>query len=216
MPRACALRLALAWIERKRSAPSRLAIAVRSSSGMKTSVSRVITTSMPGCFLQQLLHAQRDVERQLGLGDAVAVRARIVAAMAGVDDDAGDAEAQLARQRELAVRVRRRRRGRQRLRPGRLRRQQRRLRSSGRPGFRDRSASTVRTAIASAAGVRRLGGGRRCSDDGGGDRPSWPAVGVGAAARAEVHDQAVRSVERVDRVVDTPSRSTTSRVVFCG
>ena len=50
MPRACALRLALAWIERNRSAPSRLAIAVRSSSGMKTSVSRVITTSMPGCF----------------------------------------------------------------------------------------------------------------------------------------------------------------------
>ena len=50
MPRACTLRLALAWIERKRSAPSRLAMAVRSSSGMKTSVSRVITTSMPGCF----------------------------------------------------------------------------------------------------------------------------------------------------------------------
>ncbi len=40
----------MAWIERKRSAPSRFAIAVRCSSGMKTSVSRVITTSMPGCF----------------------------------------------------------------------------------------------------------------------------------------------------------------------
>ena len=55
MPRACALRLALAWIERNRSAPSRLAIAVRSWSGMKTSVSRVSTTSTPGCFSQQLL-----------------------------------------------------------------------------------------------------------------------------------------------------------------
>ena len=45
MPRARELRLLLAWIERNRSAPFELAIAVRSSSGMKTSLSRVITTS---------------------------------------------------------------------------------------------------------------------------------------------------------------------------
>ena len=47
-------------------------------------------------LLQQLLDAQRDVERELGFGDAVAVRAGIVAAVARVDHDARDAEAELA------------------------------------------------------------------------------------------------------------------------
>ena len=82
MPCACPLVLALAWIERNRSAPSRLAIAVRSGSGMNSSVRRVRITSTPGDLLQQLLEPQRDVEHELGFGDAFALRARIVAAVA--------------------------------------------------------------------------------------------------------------------------------------
>ena len=38
MPRALGLRLEFAWMDRKRSAPRELAMAVRSSRGMKTSV----------------------------------------------------------------------------------------------------------------------------------------------------------------------------------
>ena len=62
----------------------------------------------PWLLLQQLLEAQRDVEHQLGLGHAVAHGAGIVPAVAGVDHDARDAEAELARDREAAGHVGRR------------------------------------------------------------------------------------------------------------
>ena len=78
-------------------------MAVRSSSGMKTSVRRVITTSTPGCATQQLLQPQRDVEHQLRFIESLHLRARVVPAMAGVDDDARDAEPELPRQRESAL-----------------------------------------------------------------------------------------------------------------
>ena len=39
-------------------------MAVRSSSGMKTSLRRVITTSTPGSRDQQLLEAERNVQHQ--------------------------------------------------------------------------------------------------------------------------------------------------------
>ena len=60
---------------------------------------------MPGSLLQQFLEAQRDVEHELGFGDAVAHRAGIVAAVARIDDDARDAEAELAGHREAAAGV---------------------------------------------------------------------------------------------------------------
>ena len=88
-------------------------MAVRSSSGMKTSVVARHHDLDAGLLLEQLLQPQRDVEHELRFVDAVAVRAGIVAAVAGVDDDARDAEPELPRERELAVRVgeRHRRRG---------------------------------------------------------------------------------------------------------
>src|SRR5207244_1021157 len=44
-------------------------------------------------------------EHEVGLADSVVHRARIVAAMAGVDDDARDAKSQLPRQRKPAATV---------------------------------------------------------------------------------------------------------------
>ena len=99
MPRALRLRAALAWIERKRSAPLELAIAVRSSSGMKTSVERVSTTSVPSSWRTQALEAQRHVQHQVLLLQAArSDRAGIVAAVAGVDHDPARAQAELARE----------------------------------------------------------------------------------------------------------------------
>ncbi len=53
-------------------------------------------------FLQQLLDAQRDVQHELRFGDAFALRAWVAAAVPWVDDDARDAESELARHRETA------------------------------------------------------------------------------------------------------------------
>ena len=97
MPRARELRLALAWIDRKRSAPRELAIAVRSSSGMKTSVAAGQDDVGPELLPDEPLEPQRDVEDQVLLLEAAAAdRAGVVAAVAGVDDDAAGAEAELA------------------------------------------------------------------------------------------------------------------------
>ena len=64
---------------------------------------------------QQLLEAEGDVERQVGFAEALPARARVVAAVPGVDHDAGDPEPELARQRESAARVHRGRRRRRRV-----------------------------------------------------------------------------------------------------
>jgi hypothetical protein len=61
-------------------------------------------------LLQQLLDSQRDVENQLRFGHVFPRRARIVAAVPGVDDDPRHAEPQLTGHREAAVQVPRRRR----------------------------------------------------------------------------------------------------------
>ena len=72
-------------------------MAVRSSSGMKTSVARVMITSAPSSCADQLLEAER---RRRGRGPspeaAAADGAGVVAAVAGVDHDAARAEAELA------------------------------------------------------------------------------------------------------------------------
>ena len=106
------------------------------------------------------------------------------------------------------------------------------------------AAATSVRAGAGVAGKRRLGRrpapfrDRRASRAAAVRAPSLPAARAAAAGRTERAapaaslavpsaqtstarrksiDQAVRSVERIDRVAaDTPSRSTTSRVVFCG
>ena len=75
---------------------------------MKTSVSRVITTSMPGWFSSSFFKPERHVEHELGLVHAVAVHAGIVPAVAGIEHDAGNAEPELPGQRELTVGVRER------------------------------------------------------------------------------------------------------------
>ena len=82
---------------------------------MKSSVRRVRITSTPGDFLKQLLESKRDVEHELGLRDAFALRARIVTAVSGIDDDPRNTQSELTRHRESARhipgrRVRRRRR----------------------------------------------------------------------------------------------------------
>ena len=51
---------------------------------------------------QQRLEPKRDVEHEVGLGDAFALRARVVAAVAGIDDDPIDAEPELPRHRKAA------------------------------------------------------------------------------------------------------------------
>ena len=118
MPRALALRLELAWIERKRSAPREFAMAVRSSRGMKTSVERVRMHVGAEVLAHEALEAERDVEDELLLLQAAAPDGPgVVTAVPGVDDDAPDAEAELAGEavRSGAVRGRglggRRRRG---------------------------------------------------------------------------------------------------------
>ena len=70
---------------------------------MKTSVPRVMHDLDARLLSEQLAEPQRDVERQFGLVEPVRLRAGIVPAVPGVDDDARDAEPELARQRELAV-----------------------------------------------------------------------------------------------------------------
>ena len=148
-------------------------------------------------LFEQLLDAQRDVERQLGFDDPVALRARIVAAVAGVDDDARHAQPELARQRELAVRVRHRRHGRQRFR-------RRRSRGERRLG-RGRASLRVPMAWSAAASTawrrpsfrsidrRRHRDSRRCR---------WRCRhGHRGDGAAEIDDQPVRPVERVDAVV---------------
>ncbi len=57
-------------------------------------------------LLQQLLEAQRDIERQRRFGEALGDRARIAAAVAGIDDDARHAQSELPRDRESARGVR--------------------------------------------------------------------------------------------------------------
>ncbi len=64
---------------------------------------------MPDVFCEQFLEAQRHVEHEVGLVRSAALRARIVTAMARIDDDARDAEAELTGDRESAGQVARRR-----------------------------------------------------------------------------------------------------------
>ena len=162
-------------------------------------------------LLEQLLQPQRDVERQFRLVDAVALRARIVAAVAGVDDDARHAQPELPRERELAVRVRRRR-------P-----------PAAMPAA---TARRQRAACASGRGVRRLGAGVAAIGAGGGvvarGTPARPTAsdrrtraastgsaaaqrrggaGVrrrGAARPLEIDHQPIRVVERIDAVARPP------------
>ena len=75
---------------------------------MKTSVSRVMTTSTPGLFGEELPKPQGDVEHQIRLVDPIPVSAWIVAPVARIDDDPRDTQPQLTGDREPAVRVRRR------------------------------------------------------------------------------------------------------------
>ena len=104
MPRAAGCRLALAWIDRNRSAPSRLAIAVRSSSGMKSSVRRVSTTSKPGlCLAAASRAAARRRARARTSSMPFACAPGSWPPWPGVDDDARDAEAELARERVVAA-----------------------------------------------------------------------------------------------------------------
>ena len=79
------LGLALAWIETKRSAPSALARAVRSSSGSVASRARVSTTSAPSRSRRS--RARRARCRASRLLDREALRARIVAAVPGIEHD---------------------------------------------------------------------------------------------------------------------------------
>ena len=56
-----------------------------------------------GHLFEQRLQAQRDIQHELGLGDAVGRGAWIVAAVTRIDDDLGDAQAQLTRQRVISL-----------------------------------------------------------------------------------------------------------------
>ena len=64
-------------------------------------------TSTPAS-LSSALEPERDIEDELGFVEPARLGSRIVAAMTGIDHDAGHAEAELPRQREAAVRVGRR------------------------------------------------------------------------------------------------------------
>ena len=61
-------------------------------------------------LLEQLLEPQRDVEHQFRFGDAVGDGAGVVAAVAGIDDDLRDAQAELTGERVVAASGARRRR----------------------------------------------------------------------------------------------------------
>ena len=80
---------------------ARLAIAVRSSSGTNVSVRRVSTTSMPASAAR--IFSTRSATSSTTSASVVFVPgARILAAVARVDDDARDAEPELPRDREAA------------------------------------------------------------------------------------------------------------------
>ena len=103
MPCACPLVLALAWIERNRSAPSRLAIA--GALGQRDELvgparEDHLDAAAPSAA------ASRGAARRRGTSSAsltpLPCRAGIVAAVARIDDDARDAEPQLTRDRDAA------------------------------------------------------------------------------------------------------------------
>ena len=152
--------------------PSELAIAVRSSSGMNTSVERVRITSAPELLAHQALEPQRHVEHEVLLLQAAAADgAGVVAAVAGVDHDPAGGEAELAGEAVVAGAVRGRRLGRRERRRG--------------------GAAAVATAGA-AVGRRRRRCGRRAAVAGAGqavdarDRRSEQAaapLGAGSAWR---------------------------------
>ena len=154
-----------------------------------------------GLLLQQRLQPQRDVQRQLGFVDAVALRARIVPAVAGVDDDARHTQAELSRQGELAVGVggRRQRIGNR----GRLGGQRRGADGTLEFGGRRRRGRGYhclrwkRLRIARCGGRRGLGLGVA-----GGASRRQPRHGRGhrAGGAPEVDDQPVGSVEGINRV----------------
>ena len=149
---------------------------------------------------------QRDVEHELRLVDAVGLRAGIVAAVPGVDDDARDAEAELARERVVAAAIARRRDGRA---PTDRRAAPCVLAPARSHGWRRRGRRLVRLRWRRHR-WRRCDDGRRRRRRRGGRRA---AVGVACArrpARLDVDDETERVVQR-ERAVPRACRRARGR-----
>ncbi len=169
------LRLPLAWIERKRSAPFELAIAVRSSSGMNTSVDAGHDAPRRRAPARTSRSSRRATSstRSFSWSPRAADRSGVVAAVAGVDHDAARGEAELAGE---AVRCRRGSRP-----------EARAPRASARGGAATRSLAGGGGAADAAAAVRVGGGGAppgRRSDAG------LMSIGAAGAARGEAASMA--------------------------